>query len=236
MTEADTTIDRDEPRFWTRLGVLTGFGKAGLDDLWWVEKVTEDPSWQQRAVLARAVPQLSVYGVAAMAFDTPGFFAGACIGMVGIYAFRGGWLARRVGRATRNLHGIGDKRSFWADWPASLYTGFNVAVLVAVLGLAFVVVRTVDDRDSGPDFAVGPLVGCARSGDQLDLSAQVRNPTGAPQRVAVEFRYADETVVDVLASVVVTLSPDTWQEVVTTSDVTSGEGCPFVRVTVRSAR
>lgn len=237
MTSPGPSLERPEPSRATRWGVISGLSKADLEDLWWVERVTDDPAWVRRTTWWRTVPQLAVYAVVSVAFGSYEFLLGASIAFGAFALFGRDWLARRHARGVRNLHGIGDKRSFWADWPASLYFGFNVAMIVMIIGVFAVAVGWIGDvEDREPNFAVSFNVDCDIVDTTMQLEAHVHNPTDAPQRVQVDFRYVEAFGGDIVTvPTIVTLSPGTWQEVVGTTEVGDGQGCFGVSASATAA-
>lgn len=162
---------------------------------------------------------------------------GATNAFGGFALFGRSWMARRHARGIRNLHGIGDKRSFWADWPASLYLGANVCLIVMILGIFAVAVGWIGDIDDRqPKFAVGFNVDCSVVDTTMQFEAHVHNPTDAPQRVQVDFRYVEAFGGDIVTvPTIVTLSPGTWQEVAGTTEVDAGQGCFGVGASVTAA-
>lgn len=233
MTGPGTSVERAGPSRGVRWGVQFGWGKAGLEDLWWVDQVTSDPAWVRRAARYRMLPVLIPYAVIGVVTGNWAFLVGAAVG-VGIVQFLArDWAAARTARAIRNLHGIGDKRSFWADWPASLYFGFNLAVLVVVIGILAVVMARVGDSDDSPAVSVG-AVGCVATDGTLEFDALAFNRTSAPQRVTIDFRYVESLGTVVTVPAIATITPDGRQEVVASVEVDADQGCWGTGATVRS--
>ncbi len=235
MTDPGTAVDRAEPGRATRWGVMAGVAKAGLEDLWWVDQVTNDPAWVRRASLVRTLPILVPYLILGFLTGNWGFILGALIGLVVVRFVAVGWRDERVAASTRDLHGIGRKRSGFADWSPGLYAGFNAAMVVAVLGLFVLVIDWIDSSDGpgGPDVLLG-TVDCVAGDGTLDFDVLAFNRTGAPQRVTIDFRYVEPLGNVVTVPTVATITPDGRQEVVATVAVDVSQGCFGTGASVRA--
>lgn len=226
-----------EPGPLTQLGVQAGLMKVELEHLQWLDRVTQDRAWLQRASWLRVVPMLAAYCIVGLITESWGFLLGALIAVIGLQMAFGDWIRRRAATSIRNLHGIGDKRSFWADWPAGLYLAVNLALVVMVLGLGVLVLRAVDDGTDDLDVFVGPVA--CRAADDGNRFVEVAVGNSRDEVVAVIVTFSDvasggDGAVEVEAPA--TLGPTVGQTVEAVMPaIGTSEGCAGITATVRRA-